>query len=82
MQLQQDIQIKQNEAQRETRKKEKLERELRAARTEQDAKNSEIKTLNQQIERFKREIQNLETTNKDHRVMNHLFFVHENVEIV
>ena len=67
-QLQQDIQIKSNEAQRETRKKDKLERELRQARGDLDNKASDVKTLQGQIDRYKQDITKTEQQLKDQRV--------------
>ena len=49
-QLQQDVQSRSNEIQRENRKKDKLERELRQAKAELDTKVSEIKVLQQNLE--------------------------------
>lgn len=48
--MQQDIQVKNNEIQRENRKKDKLERELRQAKAELDTKVGEIKVLQQNLE--------------------------------
>lgn len=70
-QLTQDIQIKNNEAQREARKKEKLERDLRMARTELDNKHAEVKTLHGQIDRYKQDINKTESTVKEQKVKTH-----------
>ena len=59
-QLQQDIQMKNNEAQREARKKDKLERELRQTKTDLDAKLGEIRDLQQKIEQYTAEKSKLE----------------------
>ena len=68
VQLQQDIQVRSNEAQRESRKKDKLDRELRQSRTELDTKSSEIKTLQQQVERYKQDISKTEQQLKEQRI--------------
>ena len=47
--------MRSNEAQRESRKKDKLERELKQSKADLDAKNSEIKSLTAQIEKHKAE---------------------------
>ena len=67
-QLQQDIQVRSNEAQRESRKKDKLERELRQAKADLDTKGAEIKTLQGQIERYKLDINKTEQQLKEQRV--------------
>jgi predicted nucleic acid-binding Zn-ribbon protein len=48
--LQQDIQMRTNEIQRENRKKDKLERELRQAKADLDTKVGEIRVLQQNLE--------------------------------
>ena len=68
MQLNQDIQVRSNEAQRESRKKDKLERELKQSKADLDAKNSEIKSLTGQIEKHKTENQRLEQQLKEQKV--------------
>ena len=50
VQIQQDIQMKTNEIQREGRKKDRLERELRQAKTDLDVKVNEIKNLQQSLD--------------------------------
>jgi predicted nucleic acid-binding Zn-ribbon protein len=67
-QLNQDIQVRSNEAQREMRKKDKIERELKQAKADLDAKVSEIKTLNQTLEKLKGENSKLEMGLKEQRV--------------
>ena len=67
-QLQQDIQVRSNEAQRESRKKDKLERELRQGKAELDNKASEIRTLQGQIDRYKQDIAKTEQQLKEQRV--------------
>ena len=68
LQLQQDIQVRSNEAQRESRKKDKLERELRQGKAELDNKASEIRTLQGQIDRYKQDISKTEQQLKEQRV--------------
>ena len=67
-QLQQDIQVRSNEAQRESRKKDKIERELRQSKADLDTKGAEIKTLQGQIERYKQDIGKTEQQLKEQRV--------------
>ena len=52
--------MKNNEAQREARKKDKLERELRQTKTDLDAKLGEIRDLQQKIEQYTAEKSKLE----------------------
>ncbi len=66
--MQQDIQVRSNEAQRESRKKDKLERELRQAKADLDTKLTETKTLQGQIERYKQDITKTEQQLKEQRV--------------
>ena len=60
--------MKSNEVQREGRKKDKLERELRQARAELDQKTSDIKNMTTQNERYKTEIQKTESQLKEQKV--------------
>ena len=60
--------MRSNEAQRESRKKDKLERELKQSKADLDAKNSEIKSLTAQIEKHKAENQRLDQLLKEQRV--------------
>lgn len=64
----QDIQMRNNEAQRETRKRDKMEREMKQTKAELDAKASEIKTMQTQIQRYKEDIGKLEQQLKEQRV--------------
>ncbi|KAK2163802.1 hypothetical protein LSH36_74g11133 [Paralvinella palmiformis] len=66
--LQQNIQVRNNESQREARKKDKLEKELRSARAEIDSKTSEIKTLTTQIERYRQDMTKMEQQLKEQRI--------------
>ncbi|KAM5271835.1 cilia- and flagella-associated protein 58 [Ctenodactylus gundi] len=69
-QFQQEIQHRQNEASRETRKKEKLERELKQIQTEMDSRQGEIKTLQQHVQKSKEELQRLEQQLKEQKILN------------
>ena len=60
--------MRNNEAQREMRKKDKLERELKQTKADLDAKASDIKAMQTQIERYKQDIQKLEQQVKEQRV--------------
>ena len=66
--LNQDIQVRNNEAQRETRKRDKLERDLTQTKAELDSKNSEIKNMVGQIERYKVEKDKLDQQLREQRV--------------
>ncbi len=68
LQLQQDIQVRSNEAQREGRKKDKLERELRQARGDLEQRTQDMKTLQGQIERYKQDMGKTEQQLKEQRV--------------
>ena len=54
--------------QREGRKKDKLERELRQARADLDTKTSDIKNMTVQNDRYKAEIQKTEAQLKEQKV--------------
>lgn len=68
MQLKQDILHKDNEAQRESRKKDKLERDLRQAKSDLDAKSGEAIQLQANIERLKVDIARTEQLLKEKKV--------------
>lgn len=68
--LSQDIQVRNNEAQRELRKKEKLERELKQSRADLDTRTTEIKSMTLQIEKYKGDVTKLEQQLKEQRIMN------------
>uniref|UniRef100_A0A8C0I9W0 Cilia and flagella associated protein 58 n=1 Tax=Bubo bubo TaxID=30461 RepID=A0A8C0I9W0_BUBBB len=70
MQLQQEIQLHQNEASREARKKEKMEKDLKNLLAEVDNKEAEIKNLQQHIQRNKEEQLNMEQHLKDQKILN------------
>ena len=67
-QIQQDVQMKTNEIQREGRKKDKLERELRQAKADLDAKVADIKNLHQTLEYSSSNIAKLNGDLKDQKV--------------
>jgi len=69
----QDIQMRNNEAQRESRKRDKMEREMKQTKADLDAKQSEIKTMGIQIQRYKEDITKMEQQLKEQRVGNGLF---------
>ncbi|NXW64223.1 CFA58 protein, partial [Eurystomus gularis] len=70
MQLQQEIQLHQNEASREARKKEKVEKELKNLLAEMDNKQAEIKNLQQHIQRNKEEQLKMEQQLKEQKILN------------
>uniref|UniRef100_A0A663MIC3 Cilia and flagella associated protein 58 n=1 Tax=Athene cunicularia TaxID=194338 RepID=A0A663MIC3_ATHCN len=70
MQLQQEIQLHQNEASREARMKEKMEKDLKNLLAEVDNKEAEIKNLQQHIQRNKEEQLNMEQHLKDQKILN------------
>ncbi|XP_068807258.1 cilia- and flagella-associated protein 58 [Struthio camelus] len=70
MQLQQEIQLRQNEATREARKKEKMEKELKNLLAEMDNKQAEIKTLQQHIQKNKEEQLKVEQHLKEQKILN------------
>ena len=68
MQLQQDLQIKHTEIQRETRKKEKVEREITLQKKDLENKTADIKSLQGQLQRGKDDYSRLEQQLKEQRV--------------
>ncbi|XP_023571263.1 cilia- and flagella-associated protein 58 [Octodon degus] len=66
-QFQQEIQHHQNEASRESRKKEKLEKELKQIQTDMDTRQTEIKALQQYVQKSKEELQRLEQQLKEQK---------------
>lgn len=68
--LSQDIQVRNNEAQRETRKRDKMDREMKQTKADLDSKNSEIKAMQTQIQRYKEDITKLEQQLKEQRILN------------
>ncbi|KAM7073737.1 cilia- and flagella-associated protein 58 [Molossus nigricans] len=69
-QFQQEIQQRQNEAMRETRKKEKLEKELKQIQSDMDTRQTEIKALQQYVQKSKEELQRLEQQLKEQKILN------------
>ncbi|GFO23865.1 cilia- and flagella-associated protein 58-like, partial [Plakobranchus ocellatus] len=69
MELNQDIQVRNNEAQREARKRDKLERDLTQSKAELDARNSDIKNMQGQIDRYKAEKDKLDQQLREQRVL-------------
>lgn len=74
-QLSQDIQVRSNEAQRETRRKEKLDRELKHSKGELEQKTGEIKSMQSQAQRYRDDIARLETQLKEQKVRIELIFL-------
>ncbi|NXJ73545.1 CFA58 protein, partial [Trogon melanurus] len=70
MQLQQEIQVRQNEASQEARKKEKMEKELKTLLEETVNKQAEIKNLQQHIQKNKEEQQKMEQYLKEQKILN------------
>lgn len=68
LQLQQDIQVQQNEVTREARKKERLEKEMKNLLAEMHDKQTEIKNLQQDIQRNKEEQLKMEQNLKEQKV--------------
>jgi hypothetical protein len=73
--LKEDIQVKNNEAQRESRKKEKMERELKTAKTELESKGGELKTKQNQLQKALDDISRLEQQLKEQRVSDNILTV-------
>nr|XP_055060546.1 cilia- and flagella-associated protein 58 [Misgurnus anguillicaudatus] len=69
-QLQQDIQVHQNDVHRETRNREKKEKEVKKLQSDLESKHSEIKTLNQQCQRLQDDQQKLEQQLQEHKIIN------------
>ncbi|XP_066278982.1 cilia- and flagella-associated protein 58-like [Branchiostoma lanceolatum] len=68
--LNQDIQMRTNEAQREQRKKEKMERELKNSRQELETKQKDMQTKEQQLQRNKEDLTRFEQQLKEQRIQN------------
>lgn len=68
VQLKEDIQVRSNEAQRESRKKEKLEKELKGTKNELESKTAELKTKQTNLQRAQEDILKLEQQLKEQRV--------------
>ncbi|XP_034295945.1 cilia- and flagella-associated protein 58 [Pantherophis guttatus] len=69
-QLHQEIQMRQNEASRETRKKEKMERELKQLQNELEFKVADIKTMQQGLNKSKEELLKCEQQLKEQKILN------------
>lgn len=68
LKLKEDIQMRNNEAQREARKKEKIEKELKQAKNDLEARNAELKTKTGNLQRAQEENTKLEQQLKEQRV--------------
>lgn len=68
LQLSQEIQLRQNEASRESRKKEKMERELKQLHVDLENKVAEMKIMQQGMQKNKEELQKLEQQLKEQKV--------------
>jgi len=68
--LKEDIQVRSNEAQREIRKKEKLEKECKQSKNEMESKNTELKTKSGQLQRTQEENLRVEQQLKEQRILN------------
>ena len=62
--------MRSNESQRETRKKDKMERELKQAKVDLETRSTEMKTMQGQIDRYKADVTKLEQQLKEQRIMN------------
>ncbi|KAM6443368.1 cilia- and flagella-associated protein 58 [Liasis olivaceus] len=69
-QLHQEIQMRQNEASRETRKKEKMERELKQLQNELEYKMADIKTMQQGLNKSKEDLLRCEQQLKEQKILN------------
>ena len=67
--MKEDIQVRSNEAQREIRKKEKLEKECKQSKSEMESKNTELKTKSGQLQRIQEENLRVEQLLKEQRVI-------------
>ena len=66
--MQQDLQMKTNEIQREGRKKDRLERDLRQAKVDLEAKVNEMKNLQQSLDNSKANVDKLNGDLKEQKV--------------
>lgn len=60
--------MRNNEAQRESRRRDKMEKELKQAKADYEAKNGEVKNLMGAIDRYKADVNKLEQQLKEQRV--------------
>nr|XP_060622997.1 cilia- and flagella-associated protein 58 [Anolis sagrei ordinatus] len=72
-QLQQEIQMRQNEASRDSRKKDKMEKELRQLQAELDNKLTDMKTMQQNMNKTKEDLSKLEQQLKEQKIQNERF---------
>ncbi|XP_028322431.1 cilia- and flagella-associated protein 58 [Gouania willdenowi] len=70
VQLQQEVQVQQNEIQREMRLKEKLDKELKQMNVDMEEKMGDIKALNMQAQKVREDHQRLEQQNKELKILN------------
>ncbi|CAF93386.1 unnamed protein product, partial [Tetraodon nigroviridis] len=70
LQLQQELQEQQNEISRETRLKEKLDKEVKKLQADMEAKAGDIRALNAQVQRTAEEQQRLEQQLKELKLLN------------
>ena len=68
LQLKEDIQVRSNEAQREARKKEKTEKELKQAKNDLETRTAELRTKAGNLQRAQEDITKLEQQLKEQRV--------------
>ncbi|KAJ8284910.1 hypothetical protein COCON_G00037600 [Conger conger] len=69
LQLQQDIQVRQNECSRETRRRERLEKEAKQTQADLEAKQAELKVLGLQTQRGREEQQRLELQLREQKIL-------------
>lgn len=60
--------MRNNEAQRESRRRDKMEKELKQAKADHEAKSTEVKNLSGAIDRYKADVTKLEQQLKEQRV--------------
>lgn len=60
--------MRNNEAQRESRRRDKMEKELKQAKADHEAKSTEVKNLASAIDRYKADVNKLEQQLKEQRV--------------
>ncbi|XP_062501507.1 cilia- and flagella-associated protein 58-like [Corticium candelabrum] len=70
VELQEEIQRRQHDALREVRKKDKLERELKASKLDLDKQNAEIKLKQSQLQKLQEDVAKLEQDLKEARMLN------------
>ena len=60
--------MRNNEAQRESRRRDKMEKELKQAKADHEAKSNDVKNLVSAIDRYKADVNKLEQQLKEQRV--------------